>query len=233
MDFATYQMAASGGEVYRVSSAARVPPPAARTPLHSPLPSAFPNLMMTPPNDVAKSHLAGEHQLDVNQGIRNTLNALRSTLGSQGAAIRGADNAVKSQQSDLARLCVGLADVQAAAAATSTELAGLRDSTAAADEAALAQVHRLHEGAEQQSRRRTAEAMKRLEALALMLADAEERAQVEAGAMERRLEALGSSLAQCVAAADVKKMELAKADAAPVQVELGSSELEARAIGAG
>ena len=158
MDFATYQSAEakyhiSGGEVYRVSHLPQSPS-AARTyvedtghqasaktaPLYgSPLPSAFLNVM-TPSSDMGHHQLAGEHQLEVNQGIRNTLNALRSTLGSQGAAIRGADHAVKSQQSDLAQLCVGLADVQAATAATSTELAALRDATAAADEAALAQV---------------------------------------------------------------------------------------------
>ena len=216
MDFATYQSAEakyhiSGGEVYRVSHLPQSPS-AARTyvedtghqasaknaPLYgSPLPSAFLNVM-TPSSDMGHHRLVGEHQLEVNQGIRNTLNALRSTLGSQGAAIRGADHAVKSQQSDLTQLCLGLADVQAATAATSTELAALRDATAAADEAALAQVrpnpnpnpdheprprtltmaqvNRLHEGAEQQSRRRTAEATRRLEALALGLAAAEERA---------------------------------------------------------
>ena len=138
MDFATYQSAEAkyhitGGEVYRVSpspqpalpSAAPAPPPAARTPLYSsPLPSACLNVMT--PSSMGEHRLAGEHQLEVNQGIRNTLNALRSTLGSQGAAIRGADHAVKSQQSDLTQLCVGLADLQAATAATSTELAGMQ-----------------------------------------------------------------------------------------------------------
>ena len=114
MDFATYQSAEakyhiSGGEVYRVSHLPQSPSAAPATisgtyvedtghqasaktaPLYgSPLPSAFLNVM-TPSSDMGHHRLVGEHQLEVNQGIRNTLNALRSTLGSQGAAIRGAD----------------------------------------------------------------------------------------------------------------------------------------------
>ena len=151
-------------------SAMKAPPSAARTPLY-----ASPPNVMTPSGGTGHQQLAAEHQLEVNQGIRNTLNALRSTLGSQGAAIRGADHAIKSQQSDLAQLCAGLTEVQTATAATSTELAALRDATAAADEAALAQVRRLHEGNEQQSRQRIAEANRRLETLAQSLAAAEER----------------------------------------------------------
>ena len=105
MDFATYQSAEakyhiSGGEVYRVSHLPQSPSAAPATisgtyvedtghqasaktaPLYgSPLPSAFPNVM-TPSSDMGQHQLAGEHQLEVNQGIRNTLNALRSTLGS-------------------------------------------------------------------------------------------------------------------------------------------------------
>jgi len=151
-------------------SAMKAPPSAARTPLY-----ASPPNVMTPSGGTGHQQLAAEHQLEVNQGIRNTLNALRSTLGSQGAAIRGADHAIKSQQSDLAQLCAGLTEVQTATAATSTELAALRDATAAADEAALAQVRRLHEGNEQQSRQRIAEATRRLETLAQSLTAAEER----------------------------------------------------------
>jgi hypothetical protein len=164
---------------------------------------------------------------DVNQGIVSTLSALRSTLGSQGAAIRGAENTVKSQQSELARLCIGLADLQAITAATSTELAGLRESTSAADETALAQVrrveealtaevHRLQESTELQARRRGAEVSSRLEALLLQLNAAEERARADGSATERRLEALSSGLALCATSADVSKMaQVARPDTTP------------------
>ena len=72
-----------------------------------------------PPTALKPGDLISD-QREINNGVRTTLSALRSTIGSQGAILRGVENMVGTQQSQMARLVVELGDVQAAASATST-----------------------------------------------------------------------------------------------------------------